>query len=783
MNNLFNLKSFFKFLSRNKIYTIIDVFGLSVSLMFVILIAVYTSQELSTDSFQANADRLCVVASEGSDATAVPVAYRLQERYPEIEKVCPVIPNLQNGVSVYYGEKKFSASLLFADSTFFDVFSFKLIEGNRATALNDSYSAVISEKFAKTMFGSEEPVGKSIRLSDSTSVVVSAVMKDIDHSVIPYHDILLSIDRVTEFNASLSKSNYGNAGATIAFLLMRPGTDLQPKTTDILSFLKTFLWTYQLNFNKEAHVIPLRQLYFMKYDFSQLNHGDKNFVWVLMSVGILILIFSILNYINLTVAQAGQRAKEMATRRLLGSSRKDLFIRLMMEATLLTFISFLIGLFLAKAVLPTANNLLQTKINLMDVCSPAWIGGSIVLILLIGALAGMLPSILISAAKPIEVVRGTFRRRTKMVFSKFFITFQNAITMIMLVASITMIMQINHMIKAPLGYNTKNIIVTYNVFNSASEWTKAEEELRQQPFVKNIGFTNGTPFEGTNNLSGTYEGKTLSFQQMMLDSTAFNMLNLKIKQDNHVANAGDSIGWFLTEKAFRDMDIAENAPSFKIGDEKSLPILGVIKDFHLRNIAMETSPVMLRIKKHDMSGWNMGPWNILIEVHGDPAIAYKKVSDIYEKITGVEFNGKFLDQSIQESFEQQMRLSKIVGIFTAIAILISLLGLLAMSTYFIHQRSQEVAVRKVFGSDSRMILKQLILTFMNYVLIAFVIATPVAWIVMNHWLSNYSYRISLSPLIFVTAGAFCLLISFAAVFFQSWNAANRNPVESIKDNN
>lgn len=181
--------------------------------------------------------------------------------------------------------------------------------------------------------------------------------------------------------------------------------------------------------------------------------------------------------------------------------------------------------------------------------------------------------------------------------------------------------------------------------------------------------------------------------------------------------------------------------------------------------------------------WKMGPWNILIEVQGDPVVAYKTVSSIYEKITGVEFNGKFLDQSIQESFEQQMRLSKIVGIFTVIAILISLLGLLAMSTYFIHQRSQEVAVRKVFGSDSRMILKQLIFTFMNYVLIGFIIATPVAWIVMNHWLSSYSYRIKLSPLIFVTAGVFCLLISFAAVFFQSWNAANRNPVESIKDNN
>lgn len=212
--------------------------------------------------------------------------------------------------------------------------------------------------------------------------------------------------------------------------------------------------------------------------YSSLNQGDRKFSLILMSVGILILIFAIINYINLTVAQAGQRAKEMATRRLLGSSRMDLFLRLMMEATLLTAVSFVIGLLLAKAVLPFANDLLQVRLTFEVLATPLWGGMIVAVILLTGVLSGLLPAILISSAKPIDVVRGTFRRQTKMVFSKVFITFQNVITIAMIAASLTMYLQIDHMIHAPLGYNTTNIIESENVFRSKSEMEQAEDRLR-----------------------------------------------------------------------------------------------------------------------------------------------------------------------------------------------------------------------------------------------------------------------------------------------------------------
>ncbi|MBC8602607.1 ABC transporter permease [Parabacteroides acidifaciens] len=778
MNNILNFKSFMKFLSRNMGYTAIDVFGLSVSLMFVILITVYTYQELATDRFQENGDRICVIGNEKGLGTAIPIPYRLKEQFPEIEKVCPVVvPGNFSNILALYGDNMLQVDMMCTDSTFFDFFSFKLLKGNRELALEDPYSVVLSETFARKMFGGEEPIGKSFRISDSTTVIVSGVMEDIRRSVLPSCDILARLERAKEFNGGLSLTNEGNAGSTAGFLMLHKGADLASRTSDIYDFLKESFWPYTIDVWKEVRVIPFNDIYFSSYEWSVLQTGDRNFVLVLMSVGILILIFAVFNYINLTVAQAGQRAREMATRRLLGSSRTELFIRLMIESTMLTLFSFIIGLLLAVAAVPYVNELLDTKIYLADACTPAWIGMAAGLILLIGVLSGFLPAMLISASKPIDVVRGTFRRQTKMVFSKVFITFQNTITIATLSAALVMGLQIYHMIVAPLGYNTSNILVVANTLRSDSEKAAAIDRIRELPHVKAVGFSNGTPFSGTNNLTGVFEGKSLSFQQMTLDSAAFKILGLQIKHDNQVASS-KPWSWYLTERAFRDMELPENAEYFGLKDDEPAQILGVLKDFHLRNINMESAPVMLRFR--DFSKPDSHPWNVLIEVDGEPMTTYSAVREIFEDVTKVDFEGNYLEQKIEGSFDSQIRLVKIVLLFACVAILISMLGLLAMSTYFIQQRSQEVAVRKVFGSDNRAILSRLVGTFLMYVVIAFVIAAPISWYIMDKWIADYSYRITLSPLIFLVAGLFCLLISFFAVFYQSWQAANANPVESVK---
>ena len=758
MNNIFDLRSFFNFLDRNKGYTAIDVFGLSLSLMFVILIAIYVERELSIDRDQTNADCIWAISSENSFGTAVPVGYWLEERYPEIERVCPVLLDQVPNHQVYYEDKKVTAAIAFADSTFFDMFSYRILEGDRNRLLADPYSAVISQTFARTLFGSESPIGKTIRLSDKTSVTITGLMEDIDRSAIPYKDLICRIERVTEFNGSLSKTSEGNAGSCLVFLQTTPGADLNNRTDDVQAFFKERFWVYKMEFMKEVRFTKLRDLYFtdMSYMYdARLQHGDRQFTLVLFSVGLLILIFSITNYINLTVAQAALRAKEMATRRLFGSTRTDLFLRLMLEAAVLTVASFIVGLFFAYCARHYAAGLLQVPIKFDVLLSPLWMGVILGVILLTSVLAGLLPAILISAAKPIEVVRGTFRRQTKMVFSKVFITFQNVITIVML------------------------IIESDNVFRSATEMSRAEDMLRQLPQVKAVGHTNGTPASGTNNWSGTFEERSVSFQQMQVDSAAFRIFGLRVKQDNKVANSSD--GWWLNELAFKQMDLPEDALSFT-GNGEAIPILGVLHDFQLRDITMPNSPLMLCFNKPQTEGGKWWPWSYVIEVQGDPVEAFDAVRKVFEEVSGVPFEGEYTDQAIQSHFEQSIRLAKIVVVFACVAVLISFLGLLAMSTYFIRQRAQEVAIRKVFGSESREILRRLIGTFLSYVGIAFVIAVPISYYFMSGWLADYAYRITLSPLIFLAGGVFCLLISFLTVFYQSWRAANANPVESLKSN-
>ena len=272
-------------------------------------------------------------------------------------------------------------------------------------------------------------------------------------------------------------------------------------------------------------------------------------------------------------------------------------------------------------------------------------------------------------------------------------------------------------------------------------------------------------------MSADYEGKFLGFQQFIMDSTAFNMLGYKIVRDNQLAENS----WYVTQKAMKDMELPEDAPSF-LWNKEATPIAGIVSDFQQGNITDETRPAMVRISARK----DVYPWSILVEVEGNTYTAYEKIRDIYKTASGgLDFDGTYLDEQVQRSFEAELRTTKIVSIFAGIAILISMLGLLAMSTYFIQQRSQEVAIRRVFGSDNRAILFRLIGSFLMYVGIAFVIATPAIWYFMSKWLSDYSYRISLNPLIFIAAGVFCLLISFVTVFFQSHKAANANPVNSI----
>lgn len=785
MNNILNLKSFVKFLDRNKTYTTIDLFGLSVSLMFVILIATYVVSELSTDRYHEKADRIKVLTNGQYVGSAYQIGYRLEERYPEIEKVCHVITRVFDNTPLQKADQNMTANLMLADTTFFDFFSFPLIKGTREDALAARNYAVVSESFANRYFGDEDPMGKPIRINDQLTLTVNGVMKDIRNSVIPYQDILFRIDNIHILTGEEGMfGNYNSYGATNVFVMEREGADIAARSADIHEYLATFVGIFQRDKSKDVFFVPLKKLYFWEqnspWGVYTIERGNWQFVMILMSVGLLILIFAIINYVNLTVAQTGFRAREMATRRLLGSSRRELFSRLIVESTLMTAFSFLIGLLLAFFFAPYAGNLLERKIDLLSMITP--LNGVVVILLiaLTGFISGLLPAIVISNAKPIEVVRGTFRKQTKMVFSKFFIVFQNTITICLIATTLTMFLQVKYMIKAPLGYKTTNIIdISGAELPDAQTCFTLMNELKQLASVSQVGAGLGTPFSMGMNYTARYDdGKTISFQMIRCDKSFADILGFQFLRDNHVANSSK---YFLTESALRALEMKEDADNVDLSGWGTHPLGGIVKDFQLRNILQKNSPMII-ILKENAKDLDDKPWNILVEVTGDPYAARQEVAATYKRLTGMDFSGKFMDEQIEGSFSLQMRTLIIVSIFAGIAILISLLGLLAMSIYFIQQRLSEIAVRKVFGSTNTQILQRLVKAFLTYVVIAFVIAIPLIWHFVNGWLSDYSYRVTLSPWIYAVAGLFCLVISFITVFVQSYQAAISNPIENIKVN-
>ncbi len=773
MSNFLNIVSFLNFLNRNKTYTAINIFGLSVSLMFVILIACYTKQELSIDRFQEKADRIYVLGSEKGFPSADRLPYRVKDRFPEVEKVCPLIFHEQDVIMI--GDDNWNVNLMFADTTFFDFFSFDLAQGDRLRVLEAKNNAVISESFARKVFGNEDPLGKTIRLKESMAVTVSAVMKDIRYSVIPYCDMLVRIDNAGEYAPGWSYNSEGfeNVGSAVVFLMEKEGTDLRAREADMLTYFKEIFWIYNRGLLEEVRLTPLADVYFSQVGWSMfLKQGDRQFVLILLSVGLLILLFAVINYINLTVAQTGFRAKEMATRRLLGSSRKMLFGRLIMESMLLSFLSLGFGLFLAYLCVPFAEALLATKLSLTDAITPLSVLCVLVVTVLVGFLSGLLPAIVISNAKPIEVVRGSFRKKVKMVFSKVFITFQQAITIGMVAASLVMIWQIRHLIHAPLGYNTTNVIDIPVMRLDKQLQLTLGNELKQLSGVKRLAFSEGTPFSQGNNYTFEYEDRMISLQRLRCERELFDILGVQILRDNHLATGDD---YYLTQYAMKEFNVPDDVQSVKVG-ENVTPVAGIVKDIQMANILSGPNAISFIVRKVE----DFHPWDIMVEVQGNPYTAFNEVKKTYERVTQLEFEGMFVDQQIEKTFAPQQRLAKLVIVFGAIAILISLLGLLAMSTYFIQQRYREIGVRKVFGSTNREVLSRLVNTFLRYVLVGFVIATPIVWYIMNGWLSGYSYRIPLSPLVFIAAGAFCFLISFFTVYWQSYMAATENPANSIK---
>lgn len=772
------MHTFLRFLKRNKLYTAINLLGLSLSMAFVLLLADYVSRQLTVDSFQKNADRITLVASDEALCMPYYMSRNLKERYPEIERAASVFP--METIETEIAGELVNATASCVDTSFFDIFSFEVTAGSAELFKANGDGVMVSESFARNHFRSDDAVGKTLNLHmpgmDKLGLTVTGVYKDMEGSVIKPSELLIRGEFAEKINSS-NDASMSNASSSYCFVLTYPGADISLKKSDMVSWLKDIFWVYTNGMWKDVKLFPLRDLYFNADDcvdsMGGLNRGNWQFVMLLLAMCLVLLLFAILNYVNMTTALTGFRAKEMATRRLVGAGKGSLFKSAIAESTVVCTVAMLIALLLGEAIAPSASTLLSYHISLLGSISPLSILCVLLLTLFIGFLAGLVPAMIIQGVQPMEIVRGTLRYKTKTLYSKLIIIAQNVVTIAILVSAMTMFLQVNSLIKAPLGYNVSDYIVMPNSFGLKGQVSSMIDRLRAESCVDAVGLGNGHPMLGTNNWTMNMEdGHPVGFQMVQGDSTYFNILGFKKKQDNHID------GWWLNEYAFNAIGIDENAESFR-SESATYAIGGIYNDFRLNTILVAQKPTL--IKEKDEWEDEDYPWTFVIKTSGSHKDAMDRVTSIVSaSFPGKIVEAKYIDDCQKELFAEDRRLMTIVVVFAILALLVSALGLVAMSSYYMQQEARSVALRKVFGGDYSRLLIGLVMTFLKMVCIAFVISVPLSWTMMDRWLQGYSYHIGLSWWIFAVSCVVALIIAGLSVLWQSVKTARTNPAVTLK---
>ncbi len=787
------MKSYFRFLSRNKLYTFINIAGLVVSLMFIILISDYTWRQYSIDSWHKNADRIYLMGEENHFFLWPQAAEGIRQLCPDVEQTCCVMSQrgrVKNGNKEVKDAEGENGIIMLADASFFQMFDFPLVEGDRLTALDAPDKCVITQRLAHRLFGDKDAVGETLQIVgerhvfinhenpyDTTLVyTISGVMKDMDRTVLPNEtQVIVSMQRYPQvMGYQLGDQSYasGGTGACKAFFMMKPGANMTSTREIASKYIDEHhhgIWR-----DSKPAMTPLIDIMFApQNDGNGLLKGDKTRLRILMAAVLAILFFAVSNYINLTVANTGFRAKEMATRRLFGSSQREISLKLIVESTLMVAFCFAVGLALAFCFQNDAAELFRGKIDLAKDIRVDTICSCFGFILLLGVVSGIMPSWQIARFQPIDIVKGSFRYRSKMVLGRLFIIVQNVVTITMLTAALVIWLQLSHLIHAPLGFNTENL---FYVESPAGKSQTVRNLLEKMPFVERIGCYQGSTFTGYNFTGKGVKNSEGEYEMLMttdLDKVAFDLLGLKVTRDNGATNNG----YYLNGEALRLLNYTGEEKEFAWGDGEKVLIAGLLQDFRIINVLENVRPMAIRKLE------TVEDPNYLVKTNGDRQAQNAFRSMLQEQ--GVpenvlQYYALSMDECIAETFEDHQNTLDIVSLFTFIAIVISVLGYVGLSLFFIRQRQKEIAIRKVMGSTSGEVLLLMLRTFSVPLLVSFVIAVPISYYIMSDWLTNFSYRIALSPWIFVAAGFTCFIISLLTVVIQSWRAASENPVKNIK---
>lgn len=788
------MSSYLKFLSRNKLYSIIEAIGLTVSLAFVVIIFCYVAQHVAITRENPHRKEIYSVGRSGYMKFEYGFKAIIGESIPEIEAITEF--GWIEGTPVKVDGQSRVVHVLGCDRDYFNLFPVQFAEG-QPTQIDESLTAFVSERFARTLSETGEIVGRNMHLLDR-DFTVAGVISDFGTSLffdIP--DVVVNVDisdGVKFFGGLDSPAIPANLFEQVwVFVKVFPDADRAALTEKLgvayLTFLRELTGRDVAGQTSEIQLVRLDELFFSDCS-SNLKKGDKTMMHSLLAVGLLLLISSLFNYINLNVALTSKRAKEMASRRLLGATKGEIIGKYLWESLAFTTVCTALGILLAEALVPLVNRLLGSDVAITIKYSPFYVMSYLLIVVVVALLAGLIPAIVVSRAKLIDVVKGTFRFRNKMVLSKVFIVLQNVIAIILIALVITMEVQMRHLEQRPVGCNTENLFYCESILSGNEAF---ENDLLSLPCVKRMGHSYGYP-GGT--YMGTYwdrpnqEEPPVSVSCLLCDTTAFNMFDFHVKA---MFMQPEEYQWLVTEGLLEsqtgmpleqfDLDSLGIWYKRNFGSE----IGGVVEDFALEDavhVVDEDFGAIRIVGKKPMFAHMV--YNPVLEIVGDHAEARKAIKEVYDNhISKKEAcwepgDMDFIDDLLLLRLRDTKNKMRLVDMFMAVAVLLSLLGLVAMSTHFASEREKTIAVRKVFGGTMQSEIRRNLKEYIIMILIANVIAIPIAVWVCGRYLEDFVYRIDLYPWIFVVTVVLSFVIAIGSVLWQIVSVARVNPVMALK---
>ena len=783
---------------RNKVFSLINISGLAIGLACCILIFLFVNDELSYDKYHKNYKQIYRLGIDTKinemqgkfPYTANPLAPTLLDEVPEVvhavrirEADNTVIQN-ENRV---FNEKR----LFWADSTFFDVFTAKFIRGDPRKALASPRQMVITRTMANKYFGTVEVIGKILKVDNSHDYQISAVIEDCPHNSHFHYDFLIPY-----FDHWGSKDNNWLNDGKITYVMLQEGVsqvEFDKKLNGLVEKYAEPAFRKFMNLDLEElkkagnyykfYSRPIADIHLHSHSFIEIEqNGDIVNVYLFSIIAILILVIACINFTNLSTAKSTQRAKEIGIRKSLGSSKKRLIYQFLFESILLSIFAFAISLILVEILLPFTKNLTGKELSLNYLNNPYLFFLFLAIAIVTGLLAGAYSAFFLSSFNPVKVLKGDLTKgKNSFQLRKILVIFQFSISIFLFIATFVVHKQMSYIQKKDLGFKQENVLILEHAYRIKNQ-ESFKQALKTYPGIRNVSFASHVPGELFNgNLIGRspdIDPNRYNFRNISVDADFLNTMGIQIKKGRFFTQnmASDSASIIISETGVREMGLTE--PIGEIitkGVRHPMTIIGVCKDFHSSSFKNRILPLIIKLEEE-------APQKVLIHYH---AINNQAVINTVQKewqnyTVDTPFEYFHLDMQMQNIHKQEHATMRTFTAFAILSILIATLGLLGLSSYSTEQRTKEIGVRRTLGASILEIIGMMNKDFLRWILIALIIASPIAYFSMSKWLENFVYRTQLDVWIFIGAGLLSLFIATLTISWQSLKTARKNPVESLR---